>query len=254
MRIRTFIVDDEPLARLHLQSLLQGEPDFEVSGIFADGRSAAEAIGEQQPDLVFLDVQMPALSGMELACAMAPGAAPTIVFVTAHDQYAVQAFETQALDYLLKPFRRERFKATLERARRHFGASPQAFPPGGAAGAVLDRIAVKCGDRMVLVALDELLFVRAAANYVQLHVGDRVYDVRAKISAMQLLLPSDRFLRIHRSYLVNLAAVLEMYPVGGGDYMVALRNGRQLPVGPTYPVSIRRSLGGARPAGPAGGP
>jgi two-component system, LytTR family, response regulator len=253
MKIRTFIVDDEPLARLHLSGLLQGEPDFELAGVFADGRSAAEAIGEQQPDLVFLDVQMPALSGMELASALASGASPAIVFVTAHDQYAVQAFEAQALDYLLKPFRRERFKATLERARQRFGASPQSFPVDGAAGATMDRIAVRCGDRVVLVALEELVYVRAAANYVQLHVGDRIYEVREKISAMQLQLPSDRFLRIHRSYLVNLAAVLEMFPVGGGDYMVALRNGKQLPVGPTYPVSIRRRLGGARLARQAGG-
>jgi two-component system, LytTR family, response regulator len=259
MKIRTFVVDDEPLARLNLISLLQAEPDFEISGVYADGKSAAEAIGEQQPDLVFLDVQMPALSGLDLAGALAQGAAPAIVFVTAHDRYAVQAFETQALDYLLKPFRRERFGATLDRVRQRFGATASSLPPslrlGGFAGGgpATQRIAVKCGDRVVLVALDELVYVRAAANYVQLHVGDRIYEVREKISVMQLQLPADRFLRIHRSYLVSLAALLELYPVGGGDYMVALRNGKQLPVGPTYPASIRRCLAGVRLPRPGGG-
>jgi len=243
-RIRTFIVDDEPLARLHLSSLLQDESDFEIAGVFADGQQAAEAIGRQRPDLVFLDVQMPALSGLDLALAIASASSPAIVFVTAHERYAVQAFETQALDYLLKPFRRERFRQTLERARRRFGLLRQTPDPGrlDATAAAAERIAVKCGDRIVLVELRQLAYVRAAANYVQLYVGDRIYEVREKISSMQQQLPAERFVRVHRSYLVNLEAVLEMYPVGGGEYMIGLRNGKQLPVGPTYPAAIRRLL------------
>jgi len=245
MRIRTFVVDDEPLARLNLSSLLEAEPDFELAGEFADGRSAASAICEQRPDLVFLDVQMPNASGLEVIGSLAADRSPILVFVTAHERYAVQAFEAQALDYLLKPFRRERFHATLDRVRSRFAAPPRFAPARAQVERSPDRMIVKCGDRVVVVPFDELAYVRAAANYVQLHLADRTYDVREKISTMELRLPADRFLRVHRSYLVNLTALQELYPVGGGEYMIALRNGKQLPVGPTYPSSIRRALAGA---------
>jgi two-component system LytT family response regulator len=246
MRIRTFVVDDEPLARLNLSSLLEGEPDFELAGQFADGRSAASAICEQRPDLVFLDVQMPNASGLEVIGSLAADGSPLVVFVTAYERYAVQAFEAQALDYLLKPFRRERFHATLDRVRSRFATPPRFATAQAQVERSPDRMIVKCGDRVVVVAFDELAYVRAAANYVQLHLADRTYDVREKISTMELRLPADRFLRVHRSYLVNLTALQELYPVGGGEYMIALRNGKQLPVGPTYPSSIRRALAGAR--------
>jgi len=238
-------VDDEPLARLNLSSLLEAEPDFELAGEFADGRSAASAICEQRPDLVFLDVQMPNASGLEVIGSLAADRSPILVFVTAHERYAVQAFEAQALDYLLKPFRRERFHATLDRVRSRFAAPPRFAPARAQVERSPDRMIVKCGDRVVVVPFDELAYVRAAANYVQLHLADRTYDVREKISTMELRLPADRFLRVHRSYLVNLTALQELYPVGGGEYMIALRNGKQLPVGPTYPSSIRRALAGA---------
>jgi two-component system LytT family response regulator len=246
MRIRTFVVDDEPLARLNLSSLLEAEPDFELAGEFADGRSAASAICEQRPDLVFLDVQMPNASGLEVIGSLAADRSPLVVFVTAHEHYAVQAFEAQALDYLLKPFRRERFHATLDRVRSRFATPPRFATAQAQVERSPDRMIVKCGDRVVVVPFDELAYVRAAANYVQLHLADRTYDVREKISTMELRLPADRFLRVHRSYLVNLTALQELYPVGGGEYMIALRNGKQLPVGPTYPSSIRRALAGAR--------
>jgi len=240
-KIRTLIVDDEPLARLNLSTLLEPEADFEVAGQFADGRAAANAIVELRPDLVFLDVQMPSIDGLSVLDALPAEARPIIVFVTAHDRYAVRAFEEQALDYLLKPFRRERFRATLDRVRDRFAARVLQAPQ-----APVDRVAVKCGDRLVFVPLAELAYVRAAANYVQLHLADRTYEVREKISTMESLLPADRFLRVHRSYLVNLAAVEELFPVGGGEYMIALRGGKQLPVGPTYPAAIRRALARAR--------
>jgi two-component system, LytTR family, response regulator len=251
MKIRTFVIDDEPLARLNLTSLLAEEEDIELAGEYGNGRTAAEAISEHRPDLVFLDIQMPNMSGLEAIELLPADVRPIVVFVTAFDRYAVPAFDVQALDYLLKPFRRERFKQTLNRVRSHLSErggirEPSMPTPQAGGGRAPDRIAVKCGDRLVFVEVDELEYVRAAANYVQLHAGDRVYDVREKISAMQARLPADRFLRVHRSYLVNLAAVLELYPIGGGDYMIALRSGRQLPVGPTYPPSIRRSLIEAR--------
>jgi len=244
MKIRTLIVDDEPLARLNLASLLAAEPDFEIAGECPDGRSAADAIVELRPDLVFLDVQMPNLDGLAVLDTLPADESPLVVFVTAHDRYAVRAFEAQALDYLLKPFRRERFQATLDRVRRRLPASGsgQGTTAPGRVGGLADRMIVKSGGREVLIPYSELAYVRAAANYVELHLVDRSVEVREKISTMESRLPKDRFLRVHRSYLVNLTAVQELYPVGGGEYMIALRNGKQLPVGPTYPSSIRRAL------------
>ncbi len=246
MKIRTFIVDDEPLARLNLATLLAAEEDFEVVGEYADGRCAADAIVEQCPHLVFLDVQMPGLDGLAVLDTLPADRSPVVVFVAAHDRYAVQAFEAQALDYLLKPFRRERFHTTLDRVRRKLAGTGARYetPASGRGGHTPDRMLVKSGGRVVVVAFDELAYVRAAANYVQLHVADRTYEVREKISTMQARLPPHRFLRVHRSYLVNLTAVQELYPIGGGEYMIALRNGKQLPVGSTYPSVIRRALAG----------
>jgi two-component system LytT family response regulator len=252
MKIRTLIVDDEPLARLNLASLLAAEPDFEVTGECSDGRSAADAIVELRPDLVFLDVQMPNLDGLAVLDALPADSSPVVVFVTAHDRYAVTAFEAQALDYLLKPFRRERFRATLDRVRRKLDAAGAGMGTA-AAGRLPDRMIVKSGGRVVLIPFGELTYVRAAANYVELHLIDRSVEVREKISTMESRLPSDQFLRVHRSYLVNLTAVQELYPVGGGEYMIALRNGKQLPVGPTYPPSIRRALARLPHFGGAGG-
>jgi two-component system LytT family response regulator len=170
-----------------------------------------------------------------------------VVFVTAYDRYAVQAFDVQALDYLLKPFRRERFQATVDRIRRRLvAATATAHPALSRMDPLRERIAVKCADRIVMVRLDELNYVRAAANYVQLHVAGQIHEVRETLSSMEMRLPADRFLRVHRSYLVNLGLVRELFPVGGGEYMIALRNGKELPVGPTYPAAIRRALADGR--------
>jgi two-component system LytT family response regulator len=223
--------------------LLREEIDFELAGEFGDGCAAAHAIAEQRPDLVFLDVRMPALSGLDILSSLPVAASPEVVFITAYDGYAVQAFEAQALDYLLKPFRRERFQKTLDRIRRRLVAPAAMVRPGVTpTDFVRDRIAVKCGDRIVIVRLDELDYVRAAANYVQLHVGGKIHEVRETMSIMEMRLPAGRFLRIHRSYVVNLGSVQELCPVGGGEYMITLRSGKELPVGPTYPAAIRQAL------------
>ncbi|HEV8691349.1 MAG TPA: LytTR family DNA-binding domain-containing protein [Ideonella sp.] len=253
MKIRTLIVDDEPLARLNLATLLQEEEDFEVVGECADAASAAAAIAQLAPQLLFLDVQMPGMDGFELLDAVhaaaqsaSHDAAPmAIVFVTAHAQFAVQAFEAQALDYLLKPFRRERFEATLERVRHYLSEPPHALPETGDTPLAIepDRMVVKSGHKLVFIPFDELELVRAAANYVTLHFGhNETLDVREKIGVLAQRLPAARFLRIHRSYIVNLAQLRALYPVGGGEYMATLRNGRELPVGPSYPAAIRRAL------------
>lgn len=240
MKIRTLIVDDEALARRSLSSLLEAEPDFELVGECADPASALCAVVQARPDVMFLDVQMPEIDGFELLGQLRGQPSPAVIFVTAHDQFAVRAFEAQALDYLMKPFRRERFQASLERVRQHL-RSRQASP-APAETRMPDRMIVKCGDRLVFVPLEALDYVRAAANYVRLHVGETTYEIRERMSAMEARLPREQFMRIHRSYIVNLAALSELYPAGDGEYLVALRSGRHLPVGPSYTALIRKAL------------
>lgn len=232
-------MDDEVLARRSLSSLLELEPDFRVIGECAEGAGALRAIESTHPDLVFLDIQMPRLDGFAVLGGVRPEHMPFIIFVTAHDQFAVKAFEAQALDYLLKPFRRERFRASLERVRRSIAAR-DANPAQSAAAA--ESMVVKCRGRLAFVRFDSLEFVRAAANYVQLHLSDSMYEVRERIAVMEERLPRGRFLRIHRSLIVNIAAIKELYTAGAGEYMISLRGGRQLPVGPNYIESVHKTL------------
>jgi two-component system, LytTR family, response regulator len=239
MNIRTLIVDDEVLARRNLSSLLELEPDFEVIGECSDGQSALRVIESDRPDLVFLDIQMPQLDGFGLLDGVACAWAPLVVFVTAHDEFALKAFEVQALDYLLKPFRRERFQAALRRVRQSLAARDVLSQ--GRPGMAQSMI-VKSRDRLVFVRFESLELVRAAANYVQLHLGDAVYAVRERMNAMEARLPPQRFLRIHRSYIVNLGFVRELLSVGDGEYMICLTGGRQVPVGPNYVASVHKAL------------
>jgi two-component system LytT family response regulator len=272
MAIRTLIVDDEPLARLNISTLLAEEPDFDVVGECADAASAIAALRSARPQVLFLDVQMPGPGGFDVVAALQAqareGTAPAVVFVTAHEEFALQAFDAQAVDYLLKPFRRDRFAASLARVRLHLRAlaaerapDADADEPGAdpaarraRAGAALEappvtadpeRMIVKSGNRLVFIPFAELDFIRAAANYVTLHVGAQTWDVREKIGDIAQRLPPGRFLRIHRSYVVNVAALQSLYPSGGGEYMATLRNGRELPVGASYPNAIREALGAA---------
>jgi two-component system LytT family response regulator len=279
MAIRTLVVDDEPLARLNITTLLADEPDFDVVGECADAASALAAIAATKPQLLFLDVQMPGRDGFDVVQGVHRSGTPlpAVVFVTAHEQFALQAFDAQAVDYLLKPFRRERFAGSLERVRRYLrapvdgrageasamssdatgadvGPLEAARIAGGGAGAGAgvgtvalstgdpERMIVKSGHRYVFIRFDELDFIRAAANYVSLHVGAATWDVREKIGDLANRLPAGRFLRIHRSYIVNLDALASIDPVGGGEYVAVLRNGRQLPVGASYPSAIRQMI------------
>ena len=235
MKIRTLIVDDEPLARLNLSSLLAQSGDFEVVAECADVPAARVAIATLQPALAFVDVQMPGLDGFSLTGERAP---PALVFVTAHEQYAARAFDVHAVDYLLKPFKRARFEDTLERVRRRLGRPAAATETALEAG----RMLVKSGTRWLLVAFDEIDFVRAAANYVSLHCGDTHHEVRYSIGVFEQRLPPGRFVRIHRSYIVNIAALRSLNAVGGGECVAALRSGRELPVGANWLPLVRRSL------------
>ena len=236
-RIRTLVVDDEPIARERVLSLLQQEDDVEVVGECGDGAQAVAAIQHQVPDLVFLDVQMPGVDGFGVIEAIGPEKMSTVVFVTAYDEYALRAFEVHALDYLLKPFDEERFQNALQRAKEQLrsesaGALEQrlmALLENLKAGqSHVDRLLVKASGRVLFLKTDEIDWIEASGNYVRLHVGRESYLFRETMNAMEGKLDPAKFLRIHRSTLVNIDRIKEMQPWFSGEHVILLRDGTEL--------------------------
>lgn len=255
MTIRALIVDDEPLARQRIRSLLRSESDIEVIGECANGQDAVAVVRAQRPDLLFLDVQMPHLDGFGVLESLGRPL-PVVIFITAHDRYALKAFEVHALDYLLKPFDRERFRKTLDRARAQVQGtdvnqrllallgdvqkSRAAGVDGRKAG---DRLAVKSGGRVYFVRFDEIDWIEAAGNYVRLHVGKDSHLLRETMNGLEERLDPDRFLRIHRSTIINLDRIRELQPAFHGDYMVFLRDGTELTLSRGYRDRLQQRFG-----------
>jgi len=250
MSIRALIVDDEQLARRTVRRLLGEHPDIEIAGECADGASAVTAILEQQPDLVFLDVQMPELSGFEVIRRVGVDRMPAVVFVTAYDEYAVAAFDANAVDYLLKPIARERFARALARARHALAAqlsveklrSLLAALQPGASGEYLERIPVAEDGRILFVDSDDVAWIAASGNYAQLHAGGRTYEVRETLSSLEAKLDPRQFARIHRSTIVNVRRVKEVQPWFHGHHVVILQTGERLRLS-RYQRAAARLLG-----------
>jgi two-component system LytT family response regulator len=234
--IRTLIVDDEPLARRRIRRMLARHPEVDVIGECANGREAIAAIREQQPALVFLDVQMPEVDGFAVLKQISAEAMPLVIFVTAYDQYALRAFDVYALDYLLKPFDRRRFDQALQRAksrlfneRSDVGERALALLEElRAQQSHLERMVIKAGGRAFFLKTEEIDWVEAEGKYVRLHVGKDSYLVREAISQIEAQLDPKRFMRIHRSTIVNLDRVRELQPWFHNDYRVILRDGTEL--------------------------
>ena len=251
-RIRTLVVDDEPIARERVLSLLQQEDDVEVVGECGDGAQAVAAIQHHVPDLVFLDVQMPGVDGFGVIEAIGADKMPTVVFVTAYDEYALRAFEVHALDYLLKPFGRDRFRETLSHARAHLERR-RAGDLGRRLLALvndikpeaprLDRLIVKSGGRVFFLRTDDLDWIEAAGNYVRLHLGEESHLFRETMNRMEARLDPKRFVRVHRSRIVNTERIKEMQPWFNGDYIVILRDGTRLTLSRGYRDRVQRKLG-----------
>jgi two-component system, LytTR family, response regulator len=265
--LRVLIVDDEPLARLRLEDLLRHEPDVQVVGTAANGAAAVEAIRSLGPDLVFLDVQMPGKTGLEVVREVGPAAMPATIFVTAFDQYALQAFDVAAVDYLVKPFDDERFEQAFRRARRVLelegmarlreqllsllqGASPSAAPAGGSgapAGApaapYLERIAVEMRGKVRVVPVAQIDYIVASGPYAELYVGDRRYVIREAMQTLEERLDPAHFMRIHRSVIVRLELVDTLHRGAGGDYEVQLKSGVRLRVSRSRREALERRLG-----------
>jgi two-component system, LytTR family, response regulator len=244
-------VDDEPLARERLASLLSAEQDIEVVRQCRDGEEAVNAIQQLSPDLVFLDVQMPALNGFEVIEAVGEKM-PLVIFVTAYDQHALRAFQVRALDYLLKPFDRERFQEALERARLHI----QRDETGDLGRRLLalvkdlrrdqpktDRLVVKSGGRLFFLRTDEIDWIEASGNYVRLHVGTTSHLLRETMNSIEARLDPEKFFRIHRSRIVNMERIQEMQPWLNGEYAVVLRNGTRVTLSRGYREKLQERLG-----------
>ncbi|HEX8879470.1 MAG TPA: LytTR family DNA-binding domain-containing protein [Candidatus Acidoferrum sp.] len=251
MKIRTLIVDDEPLGRERIRALLARDPEIDVVEECPDGRRAVAAIERSRPDLVFLDVQMPEMDGFAVLEAIAGDRMPAIIFVTAYDRYAVQAFEVHALDYLLKSFDRDRFEAALERAKEEVHRSKAGVLSERLAGLLEDlqakqkrltRLVVKSGGRVVFLRVEEIDWVEAADNYVRIHAGRESHLIRETLQSLEGRLNPDKFLRIHRSTLVNVDRIRELQPIFHGDYLVKLNDGTELTLSRSYREKLLEPL------------
>jgi two-component system, LytTR family, response regulator len=243
MKIRTLIVDDMLLARDRVRDCLSLDPEIEIIGECKNGFEAISVIRELKPDLVFLDVQMPGLGGFEVAEQVGFDQMPVVIFVTAYDEFALSAFEANALDYVLKPFDDERFRRAVERAKREIkGAN------AGKAGnqllqliqcvkkepKYLRRILVKTAEQTLLVPVREIYWISAAGNYLEIHASNAMHLIRERISTLETRLNPSEFARIHRSTIVNLNFIKELRPLFNGDHLVILNNGKQLNMSRTY--------------------
>ena len=250
-RIKAMVVDDEPLARERVITLLQGEPDVDLIGECRDGEEAASAIQQLNPDLVFLDVQMPRVNGFEVIDAVGPERMPMVIFVTAYDQHALRAFEVRALDYLLKPFDRDRFQEALGRARRSIereetgdlGRRLLALVKDLKPTPRVDRLVVKSGGRLFFLRTDEIDWVEAAGNYVRLHVGSDAHLQRETMNAIEAKLDPQKFFRIHRCRIVNMERIQELQPWFNGEYTVVLKTGARLTLSRGYREKLQERLG-----------
>jgi two-component system LytT family response regulator len=243
------IVDDEPLSRQRVRDLLADEQGFTLVGECGDGLEAVAALAKLPCDLVFLDVEMPGLDGLQVAHRLASNRGPAVIFVTAHDCYALPAFEVHAVDYLLKPFDRERFRKALMWARASIGRdqqeAPADLPPVSLAELrgerkPVDRLTIRSGGRIYLVKTEEIDWIEAAGNYLRLHSGATTHSLRETMNNLEGRLDPDRFWRIHRSTIVNVDRIRELQPLFHGDYVVILQDGTELTLSRTY----RRTLPG----------
>jgi len=258
--MNVLLVDDEALARRRLRRLLSDAPDVTVVAECGSGSAAIEALKTHQVDLVFQDIQMPGIDGFVVAASLQGPEAPLLVFVTAHDTHAIRAFETRALDYLLKPVRAERLALALDRAREALASrrsaayarqlrnvmaqldqEPSAAPlqatPTGA-----ERIEVRDGERVRYVAADDVAWAEADGPHVRLHTAHGVFEIRETLAHLESALDPRRFVRIHRSFIVNVGQIKELQPWFGGDAVLILKGGQQLKVSRTYRAQLKQRL------------
>lgn len=251
-KIRVLLVDDEPLARDMLREMLQGDPHAEIVGESCNGREALEAIAKLNPELIFLDVQMPEMGGFEVLSSLGSGKIPYVIFVTAYDQYAVRAFEVQALDYLLKPFDQERFDVSWQRAKTQLlrdqnGGMDQRIltllEELKAGKSYLERLVIKAAGRIYFLDTKDIDWIEAEGNYVSVHSAKKSHLLRETISSLESQLDPKKFVRIHRSSIVRLDFIQELQPWFHGEYRVILHDGTQLTLSRNHREKLQEALG-----------
>jgi len=238
MTIATLVVDDEPIARHAVIRLLHDDPDIELLGECGDGLSAAQVIRERSPDLVFLDIQMPGITGIDVVGTIGASRMPATVFVTAFEQYAVRAFEANAVDYLVKPFSRERFAETLRRAKARLGTRVSTGEGGAAIQQVLEalrrrdgyleRVPVRIDEQVQFVDVGDIVWIKANRNVVELHLADRVHELRETMTSIAERLDPKQFARVHRSAIINVRRVQSIHPWFNGHHVVTMDTGQKL--------------------------
>jgi two-component system LytT family response regulator len=252
VNLRVAIVDDEPVARRRIRRLLRPERGLTIVAECGDGASAVQAIQSFGPDVIFLDVQMPELDGFGVLRALGPGPLPAVIFVTAYDRYAIAAFEVHALDYLLKPVSADRCARAVAHARRALADRRAAADPRllamlseTADRRWLTRLPVRAGGRIVIVDLVDVDWIQAADNYVTLHAGGHEHLLRETLGRIEKELDPDRFVRIHRSAIVQVDRIRELRPAFHGDFVVVLRDGVQLTLSRGYRAKVEQVMGRA---------
>jgi two-component system LytT family response regulator len=248
MSLRILIVDDEPLAREGIKLMFGSDSQVMEA---RNGREAVTKIRDEKPDLVLLDVQMPRMDGFGVVGAVGADKMPAVIFVTAHDQYAIRAFEISAVDYLLKPVTEERFRIAFERARRRLGAA-RGDEPTRQLLTVLDaianprrylsRLAVRSGDRTIFLTIDDVEWIEAAQNYIRVHTGQATHLLHVPMNTLETSLDPERFVRIHRSHIVNLQRIKQLWALAHGQYVLELSSGERLQSGRTYGEKLRTCL------------
>ena len=245
-RIRVLVVDDEQPARTRITDLLEKQADVEIIAVGRDGAEAIQLIRQHAPDLLFLDIQMPGMNGFEVLKEIAPETRPFTIFITGYDHYAIPAFEANALDYLLKPFSDERFEAALQRGRtyirnRAVGELGKQFAhlldhqmAAGRNTRYLDRLLIKSSGRVMFLDVGDIDWIEAAGVYVNLHVGSKAHLYRATVGQMQERLDPRKFVRVHRSTMVNTSRIAELQPRTHGDYAVILKGGVEVSLSRGY--------------------
>ena len=253
-KLRVLIVDDEPLGRNMVRRMLAGHSDVEVIGECENGHDAITAIKTEAPDVVFLDVQMPEIDGFAVLEAFQPNELPLVIFVTAYDQYAVQAFEIHALDYILKPFDQDRFEQALSRVKHQIKSDKLSQSAERILALLadrrpspnyIDRFIIKADGRVFFLKVDEVEWIQAEGNYVSLHVRKGKYLFRETISNLETQLEPRKFQRIQRSIIVNIDCIRELQPWSRGDYRVVLFDGTELKLSHRYRDNLDRYVGGS---------
>lgn len=246
MRLRTLLVDDEPLALERLQGLLKSDGGLEIIGTCSSGLDALESIRQLKPDLVFLDIQMPELDGFEVLEALDCDEMPLVVFVTAFDRYAIRAFEARALDYLLKPFSSERLRETVERVKE----AKLTRDAQGRLHELLrdiefrqkDRFVVRRGDRFLVISASEVEAIEAEGNYMWIHRGKEAFPLRATLATLEKNLNPDFFIRTHRSWIMNIRRIRELAPGAKGGLVAVTSSGMHAPVSAKHRKQFEEQL------------